>query len=37
MKNLSEIRDDVEGWRKFKKRIDDTLELSEMGDESHAP
>lgn len=34
MKNLSELRDDVEGWRKLKKRIDDTLELSEMGDES---
>jgi peptide chain release factor 2 len=34
MKNLSEIRDDVESWRKLKKRINDTLELSEMGDES---
>jgi peptide chain release factor 2 len=34
MKNLSEIRDDVEGWRKLRKRIEDTLELSEMGDES---
>lgn len=34
MKRLSEIRDDVEGWRKLKKRIEDTLELSEMGDES---
>jgi peptide chain release factor 2 len=34
MKNLSEVRDDVEGWRSLKKRIDDTLELSEMDDES---
>jgi peptide chain release factor 2 len=37
MKKLSEIRDDVEGWRKLEKRIADTLELSEMGDESMRP
>ncbi|HEX7556183.1 MAG TPA: peptide chain release factor 2 [Leptolinea sp.] len=34
MKNLSEVRDDVEGWLSLKHRIEDTLELSEMGDES---
>jgi peptide chain release factor 2 len=37
MKKLSEVRDDVEGWNKLKKRIEDTLELSEMGDESMRP
>jgi peptide chain release factor 2 len=34
MKKLAEVRDDVEGWRKLEKRINDTLELSEMDDES---
>jgi peptide chain release factor 2 len=34
MKTISEIRDDVESWRKLEKRIRDTLELSELGDES---
>jgi len=34
MKNLSEVRDEVEGWRKLEKRINDTLELFEMNDES---
>lgn len=34
MKNLSELRDEIEGWRKLEKRIKDTLELSEMDDES---
>jgi peptide chain release factor 2 len=34
MKNLSEVRDEVEGWRKLEGRINDTLELSEMGEES---
>ena len=34
MKNLSELRDEVEGWRKLEKRINDTLELSEMDDAS---
>lgn len=37
MKKLSEIRDDVESWQKLKKRIFDTLELSEMNDESMRP
>ncbi|BCY18430.1 peptide chain release factor 2 [Leptolinea sp. HRD-7] len=34
MKNLAELRDEIEGWRKLEKRIKDTLELSEMDDES---
>jgi len=34
MKQLSELRDEVEGWRKLEKRIHDSLELAEMGDES---
>ena len=34
MKQLSELRDEVEGWRKLEKRVHDSLELSEMGDES---
>jgi peptide chain release factor 2 len=37
MKKLSEVRDEVEGWKKLGKRIADTLELSEMGDESLRP
>ncbi len=34
MKKLKDIRDDVEGWNNLKNRIEDTLELSEMDDES---
>lgn len=34
MKKLSALRDDVEGWRKFFQRIDDSLELAQMEDES---
>lgn len=34
MKRLSALRDEVEGWRKFFQRIDDSLELAQMEDES---
>ncbi len=37
MKRLSDLRDEVEGWRKLEKRIRDSLELAEMGDESFRP
>jgi len=37
MKQLSELRDEVESWRKLEKRVHDSLELAEMGDESFAP
>ena len=33
MRRLSQVRDRVEGWRKLIKTVDDTLELSELGDE----
>ena len=34
MKKISELREEVEGWRKLEKKIDDSKELAEMGDES---
>lgn len=34
MKKLADLRDDVTGWHILEKRIQDTLELSELGDES---
>lgn len=34
MKRLSALRDEVEGWRIFFQRIDDSLELAQMEDES---
>ncbi len=37
MKNLSDLRDEVTGWRSLEKRIQDTLELAEMEDESLRP
>ncbi|MCL4560228.1 MAG: peptide chain release factor 2 [Chloroflexi bacterium] len=37
MKDLSELRDEVGGWKSLAKRIQDTLELAEMGDESLRP
>lgn len=37
MKQLSNLRDDVEDWRKINQRIHDTLELASMDDESLRP
>ncbi|NLF52375.1 MAG: peptide chain release factor 2 [Leptolinea sp.] len=37
MKKLSDMREDVVSWQKIKKRVDDTLELTEMNDESMRP
>jgi peptide chain release factor 2 len=37
MKNLSDLRDEVTGWRSLEKRIQDTLELAELDDESLRP
>jgi peptide chain release factor 2 len=34
MKNLADLRDEVDGWKKIEKRIHDALELAEMEDES---
>jgi peptide chain release factor 2 len=34
MKKISELRDEVQGWRRLEKKINDTKELAEMGDES---
>jgi peptide chain release factor 2 len=34
MKQISEVKEDVEGWRYIKNRIEDTLELASTGDES---
>lgn len=34
MKKISELREEVEGWRKLEKKIGDSKELAEMGDES---
>ncbi len=36
MKKISELRDEIEDWRKLEKKINDTKELAEMGDESFA-
>ena len=37
MKKLSDLRDEVESWRKLERRIRDSLELAEMDDESFRP
>jgi peptide chain release factor 2 len=37
MKKLADLREEVEDWRGFQKRVQDTLELAEMGDESLRP
>jgi len=37
MKQLSELREEVEGWHKLEKRVHDSLELAEMDDESFLP
>lgn len=34
MKKLSALKDEVDGWHHLVKRIQDTLDLAEMGDES---
>jgi peptide chain release factor 2 len=34
MKKLADLRAEVEDWHSFQKRVQDTLELAEMGDES---
>lgn len=34
MKKLADLRDEVEGWKKLSQRINDSLELAELGDES---
>jgi peptide chain release factor 2 len=36
MKRLSDLRSEIEGWRSIKKRVQDTLELAELDDESLA-
>jgi peptide chain release factor 2 len=37
MKNLAELRDEVENWRQLEKRIQDALELASLDDESLRP
>lgn len=37
MKNLSDLRAEVEGWRALERRIQDALELAELMDESLRP
>lgn len=34
MKNLSDLRDEIEKWKSLEKRIHDSLELAELGDSS---
>jgi peptide chain release factor 2 len=34
MKTVAGLREDVEGWKRFKQRLDDLLELARMDDES---
>jgi peptide chain release factor 2 len=34
MKNLADLREEIDGWRQFEKRVADTLELAQTGDES---
>jgi peptide chain release factor 2 len=34
MKNLADLRDEIDSWENIQKRIQDTLELAEMDDES---
>ena len=37
MKNLSDLRDEIETWRGLERKVRDTLELAEMDDESLRP
>jgi len=37
MKNLADLRGDLEGWQRLEKRIADALELAELEDESLRP
>ncbi len=37
MKKLSTLRDEVEGWHKLSKRVNDTRDLAEMDEESLRP
>ena len=37
MKNISSLRDDVEGWRAFNQRLNDLTDLAKMDDESLRP
>jgi len=37
MKQLSELRDEITLWRSLDKKINDTLELAELGDDSLQP
>jgi peptide chain release factor 2 len=37
MKKLADLRDEVQGWQKIDRRVQDSLELAEMGDESFRP
>lgn len=34
MKNLSNLREEVEGWRAFQRRLTDLMDLAKIGDES---
>ncbi len=37
MKNISSLREDVEGWRAFNQRLNDLTDLAKMDDESLRP
>jgi peptide chain release factor 2 len=37
MKNLADLRDEVNGWHEIEKRINETLELASLNDESLRP
>jgi peptide chain release factor 2 len=37
MKNLADLRDELIGWHAIVKRINDALELANLGDESLGP
>ncbi|TLN27763.1 peptide chain release factor 2, partial [bacterium] len=37
MKNLADLRDELDGWQKLEKRITGSLELAELADESLRP
>ena len=37
MKNLADLREEVEGWRTIEQRAKDDLELAELGDEALRP
>jgi peptide chain release factor 2 len=34
MRQLAELREEVEGWRRYQQRLQDALELAQLGDES---